>query len=42
MSSTVAEIGSAVTSVRVGDKVAGFHEMDTPNGTYAEYAICPE
>lgn len=21
--------------------MAGFHEMDTPNGTYAEYAICP-
>lgn len=27
---------------KVGERVAGFHEMDTPNGTYAEYAICPE
>ena len=42
MFSTVSEVGSAVTSFRKGDKVAGFHEMDTPNGTYAEYAVCPE
>lgn len=27
---------------KVGERVAGFHEMDTSNGTYAEYAICPE
>jgi NADPH:quinone reductase len=27
--------------LKVGERVAGFHEMDTPNGTYAEYAICP-
>jgi len=25
----------------VGERVAGFHEMDTANGTYAEYAVCP-
>ena len=29
-------------SFQVGERVAGFHEMDTPNGTYAEYAVCPE
>ncbi|KAI7526747.1 hypothetical protein KC331_g16774 [Hortaea werneckii] len=38
---TVAGIGSAVQGFAVGDRVAGFHVMDTPNGTYAEYTICP-
>ncbi|RMX81376.1 hypothetical protein D0869_06852 [Hortaea werneckii] len=38
---TVAAIGSAVQGFAVGDRVAGFHVMDTPNGTYAEYTICP-
>ena len=39
---TVAAVSSAVKTFRVGDRVAGFHEMDTLNGTYAEYAVCPE
>ena len=39
---TVAALGSAVKSFKVGERIAGFHEMDTPNGSYAEYAVCPE
>ncbi|GAB1737131.1 hypothetical protein NU219Hw_g814t1 [Hortaea werneckii] len=38
---TNAGIGSAVQGFAIGDRVAGFHVMDTPNGTYAEYTICP-
>jgi len=30
-----------VKNFRKGDRVAGFHEMDTPRGTYAEYTVCP-
>ncbi|KAI6901515.1 hypothetical protein KC318_g8960 [Hortaea werneckii] len=40
-SGKVAGIGSAVRGFAVGDRVAGFHVMDTPNGTYPEYTICP-
>lgn len=39
---TVAAIGTAVRGFQVGERVAGFHQMATPHGTYAEYAICPE
>lgn len=39
---TVAAVGRGVRSFQIGDRVAGFHRMDTPHGTYAEYAICPE
>jgi NADPH:quinone reductase-like Zn-dependent oxidoreductase len=39
---TVAAVGKAVRGLQIGDRVAGFHCMDTPHGTYAEYAICPE
>jgi NADPH:quinone reductase len=39
---TVAAVGTLVQSFHVGDRVAGFHVMDTPHGTYAEYALCPE
>lgn len=39
---TIAAFGSAVKSFQIGERVAGFHKMDTPNGTYAEYALCPE
>lgn len=39
---TIAALGSAVNTFKIGERVAGFHETDTPNGTYAEYAICPE
>jgi NADPH2:quinone reductase len=38
----VSEVGSEVKNFRPGDRVAGFHEMDTPRGTYAEYTVCPE
>ena len=38
----VAAVGRAVRGFQIGDRVAGFHAMDTPYGTYAEYAICPE
>jgi NADPH:quinone reductase len=38
----VAEVGSDVKSFKPGDRVAGFHQMDTPRGTYAEYTVCPE
>lgn len=39
---TIAAVGSAVKVFKVGERVAGFHQMDSPNGTYAEFAICPE
>jgi len=37
----VAEVGAEVKNFRPGDRVAGFHQMDTPRGTYAEYTVCP-
>ncbi|KAI1323130.1 GroES-like protein [Xylariaceae sp. FL0255] len=39
---TIAGLGSEVMAFRKGERVAGFHMMDTPFGTYADYAICPE
>lgn len=38
----VEAVGSAVTQFKPGDRVAGFHRMQTPGGSYAEYAISPE
>jgi NADPH2:quinone reductase len=38
----VSAVGSSVRNFRPGDRVAGFHVMDTPRGTYAEYTVCPE
>jgi NADPH2:quinone reductase len=38
---TIAAIGTEVRDFRSGDRVAGFHHLDTPYGTYAESAICP-
>lgn len=35
----VHEVGSNVTEFKPGDRVAAFHEMMTPHGSYAEYAI---
>jgi NADPH:quinone reductase len=32
-------IGENVTEFKKGDRVATFHEMMTPNGSFAEYAI---
>jgi NADPH2:quinone reductase len=36
---TVAAVGENVTEFKVGDRVAAFHEMGTPDGSFAEYAI---
>ncbi|KAF2422855.1 GroES-like protein [Tothia fuscella] len=35
-------VGSEVIEFRGGDRVAGFHRMLEPYGSYAEYAITPE
>ncbi|KAK7987147.1 hypothetical protein PG996_006252 [Apiospora saccharicola] len=35
----VHEVGSNVTEFRKGDRVAAFHEMLAPGGSYAEYAV---
>jgi len=32
-------VGENVTEFKKGDRVAAFHEMATPHGSYAEYAI---
>ncbi|KAK5117742.1 hypothetical protein LTR85_008717 [Meristemomyces frigidus] len=36
---TIHEVGEGVTEFRKGDRVAAFHEMMTPGGSYAEYAV---
>ena len=38
-SGTVAAIGSAVTSVYVGQRVSAFHQLGAEYGTYAEYCL---
>lgn len=35
----VHEVGNDVTEFKVGDRVAAFHQMRTPGGSYAEYAL---
>ncbi|KUJ06407.1 putative zinc binding dehydrogenase [Mollisia scopiformis] len=35
-------VGAEVQEFRLGDRVAGFHRMLEPHGSYAEYAIEPE
>lgn len=35
----VHEVGDDVTEFKVGDIVAAFHQMRTPGGSYAEYAL---
>ncbi|KAI1324778.1 GroES-like protein [Xylariaceae sp. FL0255] len=35
----VHEVGDNVTEFKVGDRVAAFHEMMSPHGSYAEYAL---
>lgn len=39
---TIARVGSEVKTLQLGERVAGFHVMDTPGGTFAEFALCPE
>lgn len=38
----VEAVGKRVKNFHKGDRVAGFHQMGTPRGTYAEYSVCPE
>lgn len=35
----VHEVGANVTEFKPGDRVMAFHEMMTPGGSYAEYAV---
>jgi NADPH2:quinone reductase len=35
----VHEVGEGITEFKKGDRVAGFHEMLKPGGSYAEYAV---
>lgn len=35
----VEKVGVDVTEFKKGDRVAAFHEMMTPGGSYAEYAL---
>jgi len=41
LSGKVVAIGSNVSRVQVGDRVAAFHPMFAPFGAYAEYAVAP-
>jgi NADPH:quinone reductase-like Zn-dependent oxidoreductase len=38
----VEEVGEGVVGFKKGDKVAAFHQMMTPYGSYAEFAIAWE
>jgi NADPH:quinone reductase-like Zn-dependent oxidoreductase len=38
----VHSVGLDVVEFRPGDRVAGFHRMGEPHGSYAEYSIAPE
>ena len=39
ISGYVHEVGDGVTEFRKGDRVAAFHEMLKPGGSYAEYGV---
>ncbi len=39
MAGVVAAVGANVTAFRPGDRVAAFHEMMQPHGSYAEYGL---
>lgn len=41
MAGTVEAVGSEVFEYQPGDRVAGFHRMFQPHGTYAEYTVVP-
>ena len=36
---TVHAVGEGVEEFKVGDRVAAFHEMLSPHGSYGEYAV---
>lgn len=36
---TVHAVGSNVVEFKPGDRVAAFHQMQSPHGSYAEYAV---
>jgi NADPH2:quinone reductase len=36
---TVEKVGANVTEFKPGDRVAAFHEIQAPHGSYAEYAV---
>ncbi|KAL7930673.1 GroES-like protein [Trichoderma chlorosporum] len=38
---TIEAVGSDVFEYKPGDRVAGFHRMGQPHGTYAEYTVVP-
>jgi NADPH:quinone reductase-like Zn-dependent oxidoreductase len=38
---TIEAVGSDVFEYKPGDRVAGFHRMFQPHGTYAEYTVVP-
>ena len=35
-------VGADVTEFKPGDRVAAFHQMQAPHGSFAEFAISPE
>lgn len=37
----VEKVGKGVYEFKKGDRVAAFHQMVTPHGSFAEYAIAP-
>ena len=39
ISGIIHEVGENVVEFKKGDRVAAFHEMLTPGGSYAEYAV---
>lgn len=39
ISGIVHEVGEGVSEFKKGDRVAAFHEMMKPGGSYAEYAL---
>lgn len=39
ISGTIHAVGVGVTGFKVGDRVAAFHEMLAPGGSYAEYGV---
>ncbi|CAK7230788.1 hypothetical protein SEUCBS140593_007707 [Sporothrix eucalyptigena] len=41
MAGVVEKVGSGVTEFHPGDRVAAFHRLMTPHGSYAEYGIAP-